>query len=307
MNRKMKIMKIEKLLEGEQLKLAGKGFTRLVLFYERMARRGFYSTFAAVENTEILGVLFASNFSRPTGNIKYVFVKEHSRNKGIAQALLRNALLSFWDGGSKSVCMEVPVNISESLENIAEKIGFYKKKESISVVNPNNSETRAVFKDYMETTGEKLEKFMLRRKFFIKPFSDATVQELDALCTQVGNGYPSYLDPFHMEHERVDDGSFLVLKNNHVVGYLALGKIKGQESVVEVSCRACLPEYQNTGVGVWTLLKSLEYIAEHPNIIKKVVFNIDAKDVKLTNMLGKVPVSFPGNFEQRLVMLCIDK
>lgn len=293
-------MKIRKLAVNEDLQLVKYGFDKLAVYYGRIAAEAGYSIFIAEDEGQIVGILVADKMGEQVGLIKYIFVTAGWRNNGIGRMLLKKAVTLFWESGSQSVCMEFIVAKTQWLKDLACSEGFNIIKESFSVINTSNYENRVLFRHYMETIGCKLEKFMLKRDFKIKAFNYASKQEIYLLKQQIGCGYPQYLDPFALERKRIDEGSFLVLKNGKVVGYLALGKIPGLEMAVEISCRACLKEYQNTGVGVWTLLKTLEYIVTVPQEIKKVIFNIDAADKKLTNMLGKMPVSFPGSFSSKL-------
>lgn len=299
-------MELRKILASEYIQICRPSFSKLAVYYTRILSRDNYDAFVSVEAGNVLGIVFTESFAQDRSSIKYIFVKAEFRNKGIAQRLLQYVLSKFWDDNIPYICMEFTTETAQPMEHIAKKIGFYVYKESVSVVNHNNVRNRAVFKEYMDLSGHKLERFMLRRNFTIKSFAAATEQELADIKRNIGIGYPKYLDPFNMKYQRIDQGSFLVLKNNNVVGYLALGNIDGDQGLVEISCRACLSEYQNTGVGIWILLSALEYVASYTNI-KKVIFNIDAKDTKLTNMLGKVPVSFPDSMEQRLIALEIYK
>lgn len=296
-NRKIKI---RKLAGNEDLQLVKHGFDKLAVYYGRKAAEVGYSIFIAEDEGQVVGILAADKMGEKVGLIKYIFVTVGRRSNGIGRMLLNKAVTLFWESGSRSVCMEFIVAKTQWMKDLACSEGFEIIKESFSVINTSNYENRALFRRYMETIGCKLEKFMLKRGFKIKAFNYASEQEIYLLKEQIGYGYPQYLDPFAMERKRIDEGSFLVLKNGKVVGYLALGKISGPEMAVEISCRACLKEYENTGVGVWPLLKALEYIVTVPQEIKKVIFNIDAADKKLTNMMGKMPVSFPGSFSSKL-------
>lgn len=282
--------------------------SNLFLYYAKNALKGECEVFVAVDDCEQYGgAVFGEIGADGVGMIKYISVKKEMRNQGVAQKLLLYAAENFFAQGCHSVALEFVVEKNAALRRIVEKSGFYVKKESISVINTSTPHTRSIFHKYMAEEGDRLDSFMKKRRFVIKNFCEADAENLRQIKDEIGKAYPSYLDPFSERRKRIDEGSFLVIKNEKTVGYLALTELPNNPQVAEVSCRACLDSYKNTGVGVWTLLKTLEYVAASPGKIKKVIFNIDADDKKLTNMLGKLPVSFPGSKEIKLTTFYKDR
>lgn len=282
--------------------------SNLFQYYLQRALQGQCQVFAAADaGEEYVGIAFGEIASDGVGMVKYISVKSEMHGRGVAQKLILYAAEKFFAQGCHAVAIEFIAEQNEALRRLVEKAGFYVKKESISVINTSTPYTRSIFHKYMENEGQRLDCFMRKRRFTIKNFCEAAPENLQQIKDEIGKEYPDYLDPFSSKNRRIDEGSFLVIKEGQTVGYLALTELPHNPGVTEVSCRACLERYRNTGVGVWTLLKTLAYVAASPAKIKKVIFNIDAADKKLTNMLGKLPVSFPGSKEIKLTTFYKDR
>jgi GNAT superfamily N-acetyltransferase len=253
------------------------------------------------------GALVTGRSGKGEPSILYAAVLANFRRQGVFGELVRSALRMFKSSGADRAVAKntLAPPMREEIGGFFKKTGFVRTASVVTVINHYNDLTRAEFREFMRTRGERFESRLAKRGYEAKSFDGATERELGMLKRDIGVKYPADLNPFRVIDRITGRVSHIVYKDRRPIAYCALSSFEGDKRVSEVSCRACAPERKNSGAALLALMKCLEASFLH-GMHDRTLFSFYSDNIEMQNLMKNPLVKFTGNSRHEADLYEID-
>ena len=187
--------------------------------------------------------------------LSYIFVEEGFRRQGIGKKLVTAAVNLTKDKGLADIEAKVVLQneYGDVVNQLLQKNGFEIYDTSTIIRYGNSEKCNYEWNDFKEKRGNKIIKFLQCSGYNTISFSAASLENITALRAEIGQSFPSNLDPFDYISNKVDrlvpKYSFITLKNNIPVAFAILTTADEKTLVFQQLSTA----YKYQGKGIFIL------------------------------------------------------
>ena len=202
--------------------------------------------------------------------IYYVNVKESFRKKGLATKLILEAVGIGRQHNKKIIESELVLQHSfgEVLQHILIQSGFSKQLEFICYNTLVNEENQRIWQEFMNKKGQRMIDFAKKRGFTLASFKDVNENILSKIRYGMGTLFPKNLDPFSLKQDLIEDISFIAIKDNNPVAYIAMDYLNKELNVASAAYSAVATNYRKTPAFCLVLFETINIMLAHKNIYK---------------------------------------